>query len=54
VKITSEKGRNCILVNPWPGKKIMLLRNGKKGETGSGERITFKTSTGETIEIKPI
>ena len=54
VKITSEKGHNCILVNPWPGKRVTLFRNGKKGETGSGERFTFKTSTGETIEIKPI
>ncbi len=54
VKITSEKGRNCTLVNPWPGKKITLFRNWKKGETISGERISFKTSPGETIEIKPV
>jgi len=52
VKITSEKGRNCTMVNPWPGKKITLFRNGKKGETSSGERITFKTSPGETIECR--
>jgi hypothetical protein len=54
VKITSEKGRNCILVNPWPGKKVMLFRNGKKAETIIGERMIFKTSTRETIEIKPV
>jgi hypothetical protein len=54
VKITSEKGRNCILINPWLGKKITLFRNGKKGETISGERISFKTSPRETIEIKPV
>lgn len=54
VKIVSEKGRNCTIINPWTGKKVMLFRNGKKAETISGERITFKTSTGETIEIKPV
>ena len=52
VKITSEKGRICTLVNPWPGKKITLIRNGKKGETKTGERITFKTAPGEMIECK--
>lgn len=52
LKITSERGRNCTIVNPWPGKKITLFRNGKKRETSSGKRITFKTSPGETIECK--
>lgn len=52
VQIVSEKGRTCTMVNPWPGKKTTLFRNGKKGETISGERITFKTSPGETLECK--
>ena len=30
VKIVSEKGRNCTIINPWPGKKTTLWRNGKK------------------------
>ncbi|WP_109698887.1 glycosyl hydrolase family 95 catalytic domain-containing protein [Chitinophaga deserti] len=52
VKIISEKGRICTLVNPWPGKKVLLIRNGKKSEVISGSRISFKTATNETIGIQ--
>jgi len=52
VKIISEKGRNCTILNPWPGNKVILYRNGKKGETLSGERLIFKTILHELIELK--
>jgi hypothetical protein len=52
VKITSEKGRDCTVVNPWPGKKVQVFRNGKPSESIEGERLTFPTSTGETLELK--
>jgi hypothetical protein len=52
VKIVSEKGRLCTLVNPWAGKKVLLIRNGKKAEVLSGNRISFKTSPHESIEIQ--
>lgn len=51
VKIVSEKGRLCTMINPWPNRKISLLRNGKQGETLSGNKISFKTSVNETILI---
>jgi len=51
VKIVSEKGGLCTLINPWPNRKISLLRNGKPGETLSGNRISFRTSVNETIRI---
>ena len=49
VKILSEKGRDCTVQNPWPGKSVTLNRNGKKAETCSGERFTFRTRVGETV-----
>jgi alpha-L-fucosidase 2 len=53
VKITSEKGGTCTLANPWPKKRITVLRNGKTSERLEGENITFQTKIGETITIKP-
>jgi hypothetical protein len=53
VSITSEKGRPCTMVNPWPGQNVTIERNGKPGEQLSGERFTLKTSVGEKIMLKP-
>jgi alpha-L-fucosidase 2 len=52
VIIVSEKGRKCTLINPWQNKKVLLYRNGEKAETLTGDKLNFKTSTGETIELK--
>jgi alpha-L-fucosidase 2 len=49
--IESEKGRQCTLQNPWPGKSLVLARNGRVAETLTGERVTFQTSPGEHISI---
>jgi len=51
VRILSEKGRDCTVVNPWPEKKVQLIRNGKKAEVLNGQRVTFKTSPGEVIDL---
>ncbi len=51
--IESEKGRDCTVVNPWPGKAVTLYRDGSKAETLGDERFTFKTSEGETISLVP-
>ena len=53
VKILGEKGRPCTVVNPWPGKKIRIVRNGKSAETVSGDRFTMKTAVNEAIELRP-
>ena len=53
VKILGEKGRDCSLVNPWPDKKVQVIRNGKNTETVSGDRFTLKTSINETFEFCP-
>lgn len=53
VRIVSEKGKPCTLVNPWPGKHVVLYRDGKKAEILVGERFTFKTKAGEVIIAGP-
>ena len=52
VSVFSEKGRDCTIVNPWPGKKVSLTRNGKKAEAVVGKRLSFSTAQSETIELK--
>jgi alpha-L-fucosidase 2 len=54
VKILSERGRPCTILNPWPGKKVQLTRNGKTGGSIENKIISFETLPGETIELKPI
>ncbi len=53
VKIHSEKGRDCTLVNPWPGKDIDVYRDGKKVETLKGDRVVMKTKAGDTVVLGP-
>jgi hypothetical protein len=53
VTITSTKGTDCAIVNPWPGKKVQVLRAGKPSESLSGERFTLKTAIDETIALTP-
>lgn len=51
--IVSEKGRDCVLENPWHGKGLRLSRNGRKAETLTGDKVTFHTVAGESISIQP-
>jgi alpha-L-fucosidase 2 len=48
LKITSEKGRDCTFVNPWPGKAVDVYQDGKKILTLNGERAVLKTQAGTT------
>jgi hypothetical protein len=52
--IVSEKGRECTLRNPWPGKPVTLFRNGKKAERLTGDELSFKTGIAERIEVRPL
>lgn len=51
VRIQSEKGRDCIIVNPWPGKAVIVYRDGKKVDALKGDRFTLKSKAGETITL---
>ena len=50
IRISSEKGRPCTVLNPWAGA-VQVLRNGTKRETVSGERLRLATAPGERIEL---
>lgn len=54
VSVFSEKGRLCTVVNPWRGKLVLLVRNGKPDVQLSGEELIFPTSVDETIVLKPL
>ncbi len=52
VVIVSEKGRDAVVVNPWPGKAVAVARDGKAAETVAGPRFALKTAPGEKIELR--
>lgn len=54
VRIFSEMGRTCSLVNPWPGKSIEVFIGDRRVETLMGERVTWKTEVGTTVELRPV
>lgn len=54
VKLVSEKGRPCIMENPWPGKKVQLIRNNKKSEMLEGDSFSFQTKENEVIRLSGI
>jgi hypothetical protein len=53
VVIESEKGRQCNILNPWPGQTARLLRNGKEGEVLSGDMFRLATKPGEYLALTP-
>ncbi len=52
VNIRSEKGRICIIENPWPGKTVHLIRKGPKTTLLSGKRLSFQTTENESIILR--
>lgn len=53
VKITSEKGRPCTLVNPWPGKPVDVYRAGRKVVALQGDKLVIPTTVGLTVVLVP-
>jgi len=53
VGITSEKGRDCSIVNPWPGRKVRIVHADGSTESASGEILVFKTHPGENMSLTP-
>ena len=54
VCIVSEKGRDCTVVNPWPGKAVRVVRDGQQAETVRDKRFVLKTAAHETISLQPM
>ncbi len=53
VKLTSEKGNDCVIVNPWPEKSVRVMRNGKPTSLARGARFTLHTMPGDAVELMP-
>ena len=51
VTIESEKGRPCVIENPWPGNPVKLIRDGNKVKRLKGNTFTIKTRKGETFTL---
>lgn len=51
--IESEKGKTCVIQNPWKDTKISLFRNGKRSEIQEGDRLSFATKSGGAITLVP-
>lgn len=49
VRMVSEKGRQCTVQNPWPGRKVTL--DGSRFL--EGDRVTFETKPGQVITVAP-
>lgn len=53
VKISSERGGECTIRNPWRNKTVRVIRNGKPAEKVSGDSFKIKMNFSETIGIAP-
>jgi hypothetical protein len=54
VRIVSEKGRPCLIQNPWPGRAVNMVRNGLPGvPVAAAPRFTLETAPGEVLELSP-
>jgi hypothetical protein len=53
VEIYSQKGSQCKIKNPWPGKEVEFYRNGRRTNESSNLLLIFSTKIGETITIVP-
>jgi len=53
VLIESERGRDCTVVNPWPGEEVTVLRAAGSKALVRGKRFTLETAEGEVLLLVP-
>lgn len=53
VRIISEKGGDCTIANPWPGKGVHVIRDGVTTEIPACERLTIQTKPSQRIVFCP-
>jgi hypothetical protein len=53
LEITSERGRNCMIENPWPDRQVTVTRGDGTTELAVGERFTLDTKIGERLRLVP-
>jgi len=54
VKIVSERGRPCVVLNPWPSRNVRVTRNGRAKEVLTGVELSFVTEPAEVITVTPV
>lgn len=54
LEITSEKGRDCTIVNPWKPNSILAKKQSGTVEMFVDKRYVLKTVAGKKIQIVPI
>jgi hypothetical protein len=53
VRILSERGNACTIVNPWPERSMRVARSSGTTQTLQGRRFTLDTTAGETLDLRP-
>ena len=53
VKILSEVGYPCTMINPWSGKTVAVQGDDKLVKKFTGDRFTFETKRGGKYTILP-
>lgn len=53
VTIVSEKGRPCMIENPWKNRACVLTRTDGRKETFTTDTFSFTTQAGETVTLSP-
>ena len=54
LKIFSEMGRECIIENPWPNKKVRVNVNGVESAVMEGVTLIFPTKVADEILLESI
>ncbi len=54
LRLLSQSGSDCRILNPWTGSAVILYRNGKRSDKLKGAVLTFKTKSGESISLTPV
>jgi len=53
LEITSERGRNCTIENPWPDRQVTVTRSDGATEVTTGARFTLATKVNEQLRLVP-
>jgi len=54
VELESLAGSECRIRNPWGGRAVRLIRDGRASERHEGSLLRFTTRRGERIRLEPL
>jgi len=53
IEILSNAGSKCLVRNPWKGRAV-ALSGSQRSERLNGSLLTFQTTRGEQVGLKPV